>query len=230
MEEIDETVTVPQSQYDEIVEKLASETQSKVNLVNEIKELREKKQLTEREAEELRKKLESSVLPPQSSSGVLTSEQIEEIALSTMKSAFAAKDTEEAQANKVNAMNSFLGKHKEFHPDNDPGGIKLSALEQKFARFNTEGLKKESDFLSVLEDASSLVRPTQQSQTPGIDPNPPAPTGTQSGTPASEMTDDKLSQKEITIINRSFDGDRERYLKIKQKRPDYVASLLQYSL
>src|SRR3990167_4636527 len=95
----DEKVTVPKKQYDEMVEKLASETQSKVNLVNEIKELREKKQLTEAEAEDLKRKLTERREVP--GSEVLTPERIAEITNTTLRTALAEKDAEVAKTNRI---------------------------------------------------------------------------------------------------------------------------------
>lgn len=227
MSEIDEKVTLPKKEYDEIVGKLADKTQSEANLVSEIKELREKKQLTEAEAEDLKKKLEQRDAIVVDTKD-LTPEKIAEIAANTMKSAFAERDNETAKANRTAAFTAFISKHKEFHPDNDQGGIKMAALERKVSQFNTGGLKTESDFLTVLEDASKLVGTTQAAKPIGSDPNPLAPIGTREGTYVPEASVDNLTSKEMKVIEQSFGGDKERYLKIKAKRPEYVATLLQY--
>jgi len=222
-----ETVTVLKKQYDEMVEKLANESQSKVNLVNEIKELREKKQLTEAEAEDLKKQLAQRKEVPADST-VLTPERIAEITTDTLRTALAEKEVEVAKSNREAAMATFLSRNKEFHPDNDEGGLKKSALEKKLAQFNTMGLKTEAEFLTVFEDASRLVGIEPKSKSTGIDPNPPAPMAR--GAEVHEVKVENLSTKELQIIERTFGGDKERYIKIKAKRPDYVASLLQYSL
>lgn len=225
-----ETVSLPKKDYDDMVEKLADKTQTTANLVAEIKDLREKKQLTEAEALDLKKKLEQQPVVPTDGS-VLTPERIIELTNSSIESALAKKDAEVAETNRANAMSAFLSKNKEFHPDNDQGGLKLSALQRKVAMFNTGSIKTEADFLTVLEDANRLLSNTSVQIVPGTDPNPPAPNGTRSGTPAPVVDNDNtLSAKELNIIERSFDGDRERYIKIRAKRPDYVATLLQYSL
>ncbi len=231
MTEIDEQVTVPKKQYDEMVEKLADKTQSNTNLVNEIKELREKKQLSEADAEELRKKLEQrEVVQPVATE--LTPEKVAEIASNTLKSALAERESETAKNNRSEAIKKFIDSHKEFHPDNDEGGLKLAALERKLAQFNTAGLKTESEFLSVLDDASKLVSNTQQARPLGSNPNPPAPIGTRAADTFEEDVSKDLTAKEMRLVNDPngmFNGDKERYLKIKAKRPDYVATLLQYS-
>lgn len=225
---VDETVSLPKKDYDDMVEKLANETQSKASLVAEIKELREKKQLTEAEAADLKKKLEQRDVTPVDVKD-LTPDKIAEIAMNTFKSVLAEKEQETAKSNRASAMTTFLSNHKEFHPDNDEGGLKLGVLERKLAQFNTNGVTSESGFLSILEDAAKLIGTTSV-VTPESDPNPPAPNGTRDGSQVPSVVNDKLTSKELQIIERSFDGDRERYLKIKAKRPDYVATLLQYSL
>ncbi len=224
-----EVVTLPRAKYDEIVEALANETQSKTNLVNEIKDLREKRQITETEAEELREKLKAKEDAP----GEVVEITPETIASATSKAiteALAEKDSQDADSNREAALVKFKETHKEFHPDNDEGGLKFSAFEKKLKRFNLEGTVSERGFTSIFEDVRALVVGVTPAETPSLDPNPPAPSGDGSGTPPKEVGDDTLSSKELKIINDSFDGDKERFLKIRAKRPDYVASLLQYSL
>lgn len=224
-----DTVTVPKQQYDEMVESLADKTQSTTNLVSELKDLRAKNQLTEAEAEDLKKKLAARDAAPVDTKD-LTPEKIAEIASDTLRSALAERDNEVAKQSRISAMTTFLSKHKEYHPDNDQGGIKLAALERKVSQFNTASLKTESDFLTILEDATKLVGSTQVVKPLGSDPNPPAPNGGGRGTQVPEVDVDSLTPQELKIVERSFDGDKERYLKQKAKRPDYVATLLRFSV
>lgn len=229
MSENDETVAVPKQQYDEMVEKLAGTTQSNANLVAEIKELREKKQISDAEAEELRKKVtERQETTP---SGDLSPEKIAELATESAKKVLSERDSETAKQNKEAAFNAFFATHKEFHPENDEGGLKRSSLEKKLSRFNLDGITSQTDFMAVLEDARNLVVGNGEARTePGRDPNPLPPNGGGGSAPVKEAQDTQLTSKEMQIIERSFDGDKERYLKIKAKRPDYVATLLQYSV
>lgn len=226
--QVPETVTVPKEQYDEMVEKLADKTQATANLVAEITELREKKQLTEAEAEELRKKLSE-----RDGSGAgqdLNPDKVVEITSETVRKILADQDIEKAKANKRAALAAFQAKYKEFHPENDEGGLKLSALEKELENFNLSGLVSETDFLARFEKARNLVVGSGQVQPDGgTDPNPLPPNGGGSAPQAKESIDNQLTSKEMQIIDRTFGGDKERYLKIKAKRPDYVATLLQYS-
>lgn len=223
--QVPETVTVPKEQYDEMVEKLADKTQATTNLVAEIKELREKSQLTATEAEELRKKLEQRDI--QNDGGVEPA-KFAEIAEQAAKKVLSERDQEVAKDNRKTAFEAFVAKHKEFHPDNDEGGLKLSSLEGKLKRFSLSGLKTQDDFMSVFEDARSLTVGGGSSEERTDNPNPLPPNG--GGNSTREVIENDLTSKEMRIIDDTFGGDKERYLKIKTKRPEYVASLLQYSL
>ena len=225
---VNETISVPKKDYDEMVEKLATTSQDKANLVNEIKELREKGQLTAAEADELRKKVEQ-LESGRGESQELTPEKIVEEAEKAAKRVISERDKEDAKANRKIAMERFQEAYKEFHPENDEGGIKLARLEKEIAEFNMEGLSSVQDFMKKLEKARSLVvggGETRNEETTEVHPHIPEG-GTRSE--AKESKDDKLTSKELEIIDRSFGGDKARYLKIKEKRPDYVESLLQYS-
>lgn len=222
-----ETVTVPKEQYDEMVEKLADATQSKSNLVNEVTELRKKNQITESEKADLLKQIEASTVQP---TGDLDSTKVAELAEQAAKRILSERDSKTAEDNKKAAFAEFLEKHKEFHPDNDEGGLKFSSVERKLSRFNLSGMTSKEDFMSALEDARNLaVGGSQPSKEEGRDPNPLPPAGGNGTTTVREAQSTSLSPKELAIVDRTFGGDKERYLKIKEKRPDYVATLLQYS-
>lgn len=222
-----ETVAVPKKQYDEMVEKLADSTQSKANLVSEIKELREKKQLSDAEAVELRKKLEARSAPLNPSD--LTPEKIAEMTTETVSRILSERETQVSKDNMGTALGSFKAQHPEFHPENDEGGIKMAMLERKLGQFNMSGLKTEKEFLSVLSDARRLVTNVPEPEGKGDNPNPLPPNSGGDGSKLREVSV-TLTPKEWKIIENTFGGDKERYLKIKAKHPDYVNTLLQYSV
>mgnify|MGYP000031195942 CR=1 FL=1 len=221
-----EPVVITKNDYDEVVEKLASKTQNESNLVAEIKELREKKQLSEAEAENLKKMLakrEESQTPEE-----LNPTAVEEIARKTLAVALAERDEETTKSARNSAMLKFVNQHKEFHPDNDVAGIKMALLEKKLNMFDMSNLRSESEFSGILEDASQLIGGTVSPKGEPTDLNPSEPTG-EGGAEPKEAPDDKLNAKELKIIDRAFGGDKERYLKQKAKRPDYIRTLLQYT-
>lgn len=218
---------VSQENYEDVVEKLASKTQNETNLVAEIKELREKKRIAETDAESLKEKLAKDKVV-ESTVKDINPTTVEEITRQTLAAALAERDAETTKTASNTAMSTFVNSHKEFHPDNDVGGIKMAALEKKLAMFNTSGLRNESDFRNVLEEASRLISSTEVKEQPS-NPTVTEPTGSGAAVP-KESQEDKLTSQELQIIDRVFDGNRERYIKQKAKRPDYVRTLLRYNI
>lgn len=221
-----EDVTLKKKEYDELVEKLANETQDKSNLVKEIKELREKKQLTESQVQELERKLKqkTEVGNPDD----ITPERIAETAARVVEEILTKKERGDAEVNRKNAEDRFKEIHKEFHGQNDEAGIKYAAFENKLQRFNLTGLRTEADFLAAFEDAYKLMGKVEVKLEEGGQ-NPYSTTPQDEPRVPKEVIVETLTPKERVIIDRTFGGDKERYLKIKAKRPDYVESLLQYA-
>ena len=213
----DEKVVLTKAEHQELVEKLANETQAKANLVNEVKELREKKQLSESEVAELKVKNQELEALNKGENPEVDVEKVVETIL-TKK---AIEDTKKTQEN-IKAK--FRETHKEFHPDNDAGSIKLGVFERVVGRFNTSDLSNE-EYSKVLEDAYALMnKETKEPNTPG---NNYSEKNTPSNPPVSD--DNVLTPKEEKLIASTFGGDRERYLKQKAKRPDYIEQLLTYA-
>jgi hypothetical protein len=80
----------------------------------------------------------------------------------------------------------------------------------------------------VFVEAKTLIQPTKDKDTTSVD-NP------YSSTPHTPSVQPKagddggskdLTKLEKTIIDRSFGGDTQQYLEIKEKRPSYVRNLL----
>ena len=219
----EETVVLSKTEHEELVKKLADESAAKTNLVEEITDLRKKKQITEAEAEELRKKLESAQEIP-TEVGELTADKIAEIASKATQDVLAKNTEVTVASNKESALIKFKEKYKEFHSENDEGGIKIASLERKLERFNINSLSSESEFLSVFEDAYKLLDKPETPDEPGQQiPTDPSTDGPKPG----EVDTTNLTPQELKIIEQTFDGDKEAYLKQKAKRPDYVEKLLQ---
>lgn len=219
----DETVTLSKAEHDELVKKLADESQAKTNLVEELTTERKKKQDSEAVAEDLKKKLEEKVEIPVEA-GELTADKIAEIASKATQEVLNKNTETTVASNKEMALAKFKEKYKEFHTDNDEGGIKIASLERKLERFNMSSLKSVEDFISVFEDAYNLIGKTAIQDKPGT----PIPADPSTDGPApAEVTTDNLTPEELKVIDRAFDGDKERYIKIKAKRPDFVNTLIQ---
>ena len=145
----------------------------------------------------------------------------------TVQKLFAQKDEDNAKSSYEDALINFKESNKEFHPDNDEGGLKFSALERELSSFNTSGLKSKNEFLAVFDKAKILLGGENKSEV--INQNPYDDTSSESGSSPKEVDNINLSSIELKLINSTFEGDKERYLKQKAKRPDYVDELLRWA-
>lgn len=131
-----------------------------------------------------------------------------------------------AKANKTAAFEKFVTENKEFDSENDPTGLKRKALQDKFNQFNTEGLSKVEEFISVIGDAKKLLpgndsqvdttRETNLYSNPGKTNNLPP-----------RKPNDELSPKELKLIAQSG-TTKERIMKLKATNPEFLEGLLQY--
>lgn len=186
------------------------------NLVEELKESR----LKLATAENLLKA--NAEKKPEGETKPLTDDEKLDLAI-TKK--LAEKSASDAQANKKAAFEKFVTENKEFHPDNDPTGLRRDALQKKVNQFNTEGLQTVEQFLSVIGDAKKLLLGSDTevytSTRKNLDsfPTPkPDPAGRQP---------EVLNPKELKLA--AMPGNtKEKILKLKAKNPDYLAELLKY--
>ena len=189
----------------------------KDQLVGEITELRTKLQITQGLLD--KKKEEPEVDPNK----VLTDEEKLEALLDKK---IKERDALNAQANKKAAFEKFVAENKEFSSENDPTGLKRNALQEKFNRFNTDGLTKVEEFLSVIGEAKTLLlgndSPVDTTKEKNPYSNPPkAPNN-----PPSKRNDE-LTPKELKLIAQSG-TTKERIMKLKATNPEYLRSLLEY--
>lgn len=222
------SVTLSKAEYDKLVEELAQNKQATTNLVSEIKELREKKQLTDTEKTALENKIKElgdlkNIKPEE-----ITPAKIDSIINERLNATLSAKDTEERNKNRTSALQKFIASNKEFDESNDVGGIKLAALQKKISMFNLDGHKSVEDFYTVFENARLLLKKEEphKQQTPNPYSNTPSNEGP---SPSAEDLSKNLSSVEKKIIASTFGGDEKRYLEQKRKRPDYVETLLRYA-
>jgi len=185
------------------LEKLVADKETtNSNLVNELKELRTKKGVTEGN--------------PGGVPDGKTPEEIEKVVAESL----AKRDAEAAKANLDAARQKFLENNKEFHPDSDPGGIKFSALQKEFDSLKTDGASSQEDFLRLFDKALRLVNPAKAIEKVHLDASMKKEGGNPSSVPQT-----KLSDKELQLI-KNVGWSEERYLKLKAEQPAYVTSLL----
>jgi len=136
------------------------------------------------------------------------------------------RDALNAKANKTAAFEKFITENKEFHPDNDPLGLKRKALQQKLDQFNTDKLTTVEEFSAVIGDAKSLLggNDNHVDTTKGQNPysNPPRSNPNPNG-----RKDDELSPKEMKLI-QTTGKTKEQILKLKAKNPEFLAQILEH--
>jgi len=142
--------------------------------------------------------------------------------------ALLAREQQEADRNWQKAQDSFVAKHKEFHPDNDAGGLKKAALDRELKFLNRAGLTAVEDLESVLEKARILVTTTVSSpvQPVRVDPSIPRSAPEPHATEGS-----KLTAKELRVLDQlnslgASVWTEERFLKLKEKDPGFVERTL----
>jgi hypothetical protein len=190
------------------------------NLVNELKDERTLKQTAEAKATALEAKLNAPVVVPP-----VIEAPIAEDPTKVFERLMAQKEQEVADVARQTAEAKFKDAHKEFHPENDPGGLKYAAFEKTLARLNTTGLKTEAEFLSVHNDALRLMtQPAPQETTFA----PYADTPSNGGGSPHQTDVNGLSPQEKKLI-ASVGWTEERYLKLKKQRPDYVKQVLEFA-
>jgi len=216
-----EVVTLSKEEHNKLVEENANLTQDKSNLVGEITELREKKQLTEDEKAELTTKVEELEKSGDAGTKVETDE-VKTVAEEVVSKILSQNEAKIRKETLQKAMDKFVQENPQFSKENDEGGLKKSAFDKKLTMFNLDNLKTEDEFLIAFKDANSLLggKPVEEQPENNI------PAATDTGNAPDPIDIHELSAKEVKIVNDFMEGDKEKYIKIKAKRPDYVASLL----
>lgn len=196
------------------IQKLKSDFQS---VVGELKEVRSKKQEAEAERDELKTKIQGNDEGEQPESD---SKDVE----STVRNVLREERQSELQRAEEEAKDAFKSKHKEFSDDADPAGIKYSAVEEQYKRFNTDSARSQKDYEEMMEDALRLVKARQSGGSKTID-NPYASDPNAKDTKSPAEKDDDLSPKEQKLIS-NIGWSKEKYLEKKNKHPDLVNGLL----
>ena len=211
MDENEEKIEVTKKQFEE----LSALPDVVKNLVEEIKVERTAKQTAEAARD-------AAILAAKQEPEQPVVERQAEDPETVFRRILAEQDQEKAKTARETAEAKFKQTNKDFHPENDPAGLKYAAFQRTLARLNDSGAKTEEDFASLYNDALTLMnRPAPQEQV--ITPYADAPTN-QNGTPV--VTDQNgLSHKEKNII-QGLGWTEEKYLKLKKSRPSYVDQLL----
>lgn len=224
----EQVVALSKEEHTKLVEELAQKNQATANLVSEIKELREKKQLTETEKSALEAKIKDLSDLSKANPEDLTPQKIDALINQRLDETLSKKEKETRAESRVSALSKFKELNKEFSEANDAGGLKMSALERKLSMFNMDNPKSAEDFYAVFENARLLLKREEGKETIVQNPYSHTPSN-EAPTPKVDNLNDNLTPVEQKIIDRTFGGDKKRYLEQRLKRPDYVETLLKYA-
>ena len=168
---------------DETTKNQITELNSKIsNVVEELKKEREQKNVYKDMLDSINNKKET---PPEN-------QEVDKVK-NIIREVLNEENVAKAKTNKQVAFEKFIAEHKDFHPDNDPTGLKREALQKKFNAFNPDGLTTVEDFYSVTKDAYILLRGNDtNADTFKEIPNPYSSTKTSTVTPGESNTS-KLS-------------------------------------
>lgn len=217
----EEEVTVKRSDY----ERLQNLEEDKNSLVSEIKELRANKQQTEAEKQELTDKLKELQSKEEQLEEV-TPDRIQSIIDQQLDERLNKQEQKSREESRLAAIERFKSTHKELLDENDEAGLKMSALEKELAQFNTSSAKTVEDFTNFLNKAYTFVKKEEKPSDSKINQFAGDPAEGKREIPSESEEDKELTLEEKKIIDRSFGGDKERFLEQKKKRPDYVAQLI----
>lgn len=204
---------------DEQSQKITKLEESNANLVDEIKNDRIKRQEKDEEIELLKTTIKQSVV---SANADPEESKIQNVVNQVLE----ANNVSRAKQNKTVALEKFVTDNKDFHPDNDPTGLKRAALEKKLKSFNTDGITEIEDFVKVIGDAKTLLGQdtSLQSSTEQEIKNPYSSTSKGASSP-KEALDKDLDPREQKLIKQSG-YTKEAYLALKVKMPAFVEGLL----
>lgn len=189
-----------------------SEATAKANLgstVEELKDLREKKQAAEAERD-----LALAKFNGQGGDDVKA----------TVQSILAERDSKDLEKVKEDSLEDFKNIHKElFAEANDAGGIKFGVFKTHLAKLNLSTLKTAKEFNEAFENALLLMNKGKVAQPQNGGGNPYTPNNSGGQPQSTEGT--TLDSKETKLIQQ-IGWTEEKYLEQKKKRPSYVANLL----
>lgn len=212
-----EPITPIEKSVDELKAELAKLESDKQSLVGETQELRKSRQEKEDEIATLKAALVAAAEKNQANP---EEQKIAEV----VQKILGNEIQKSAERNREAAFTKFVAENNEYHPDNDPGGLKLLALKREFASFNTSGLVETDDFVKVIGKANALLRGTDTSRQTPMDTNPYSSTTSSPAAPPVRA-ESKVSDAEKKLIEQNG-WTEDEFLKLKAKMPDMIEGLI----
>jgi hypothetical protein len=203
----------------EFIEEFATAKETITNLSNEIKTLRPAKNEEINALKQEIEKLKGNSGENNGGSGGDTKDINSEI-----EQALTKRELEAARRAKEVAIAEFRNSHAEFSSDNDPGDFKFNKFKQEIAKFNL-------DNLTTKEEVTARLKEIYEFANRGTKPNDSkmndfAATRKGSST-APDVGDYTLSDKERRLCKMQ-NITEEAFVKLKEKRPAYIANLIRF--
>lgn len=197
----------------ELVETIAKLEQDKANVVNELVSQRERARKAEEEAQKTREELEKKAADAN-----LNNTDPEEVVNRILRQ----KEEESIKGSYEDALKEFKNSHNEFSDSTDTAGLVFDKFKGEIAKFNLSGLRTKEEIKQRLTEIYEFSNRKKSDDKVNFY------NGTrQSGSDAKITDNAGLSNAESKLLN-DMGWDKERFLKIKEKRPTYIASLLKY--
>jgi hypothetical protein len=185
------------------------------NTVEEIKEMRKRKQ--ELEAEKLA--LEAKLKPAETTPTTSTPD-IDKLLEEKLNEKLTLKDREAVKLEEELAMKEFIARNPEFAPETDTSGLRLETFKKELNRFNTAGARTKEDFLSVMQDAISLMYRKENREYR----NPYESSPSRSGGSNHVADTASLTPRETETMKR-MGWDAKKMLEMKMKHPELYDSV-----
>jgi hypothetical protein len=189
--------------------------QTNENLVAELKDLRTKKQEAEQAALAL---LETP--PDEKKEGEFDADKAVEEAL-------AKRERQSLESYLKDAEAKLRSSKSDISTDNDPGDIKFNAYKRVLSKFNIQGVKTKDEIDELLLDAYDFYK-RKESKQDESKLNDFGGTKNNSFVKPDDTSLFGLSKSEQEIISEKG-WSKEKYLKLKEKQPQFIEQLLRIS-
>lgn len=223
--ENEENVTLSKEEHEKLLKDLEEAKTATGNVVEELKTMRSEKAAEEEAKKALEEKIAELEKAGTPEDVELTPEKVRQMASEQASEILRQAEEDRKKVAKDSVEQRFKETHNEFHPDNDPGGIKYAAFQRELSRFNLGAMQVE-EVQKAYEDAYRLMEGNNTRPESANPDNPSEPV--QPSTPPT-ADPNTLTIQEKNIVQETFGGDTERYLKLKAKDPDFVEDLLQHA-
>ena len=211
----------PKEKVDEVDEEKEELKSALSNLTEELKDVRTSR-AEDRKALDALLKAKEEETPPAPDDGTDAEKNVNTL----IEQALVKRDNQSVENNYKTVESNFKNSINEFKEDNDSGGLKYAAFQKELNKFNLSGLTSKEEltarFKEVYEFMNRNKAPENQSNLNQYAATPPS-----NGVQPKEVDNTTLSRAELDLI-KNHNWTKDRYIKLKERQPQYIQSLLRY--